>query len=120
MANTKYPAFRWHPATGVCHCVENESGDDDSFLDFHPDDSSKAGDQGSSGSEDPKTGVDAMTKAEIMAALDAGNVEYDKNANKPALYSLLDTRLRETLAKTDQDVPDNATVPSMLAMLSAD
>lgn len=112
MKDREYPAMKWHPETGASEIFNSASDVPEGYLDCHPNSV-----QDNRPPPAPKAGVLPMTKAEMVAALKAGNIEYPANAGAKALYELLDGKLREHLATNNVPVPEGADVRALLTLI---
>lgn len=113
-AHPDYPAMKWHPETGVAAVFHTPHDVPEGYLDQHPSSLEKTP------AVKPSTpGALPMTKAEIVAALKAGAIEYPATAGAKALYDLLDKTLREHLTANNIPIPENANVPALLALVNS-
>lgn len=135
-----YPIHLWDRETGELVVVNSPEDNRDGLLPFHPEDTEKAERAAAAGQGwtapppppvDPGNGSGEgsgpvitkedipMTREEIKAALDKGNVPYAANASNVVLYTLLCEKLREFLTQQGNgNIPEDADAPTMLAMLA--
>lgn len=112
-AHPGYPAMKWHPETGEATVYNSPHEVPEGHLDQHP-----ASLEKTPALKPSAPSALPMTKAEIVTALKAGNIEYPATAGAKALYDLLDKTLREHLTANNVTIPDNANVPALLALVN--
>lgn len=109
----EFPAMKWHPETGVPEVFHTAQDVPDGYLDCHPNSlEAKKASQAAAGN----TNQLPMTKAEIVEALKAGNIEFKPNQGAKALYDILEAALREHLTANKVEIPEGANVPALLAL----
>jgi hypothetical protein len=109
---TAFPAYMWSPE-GECRPFDKAEDVPDGWTDHHP--------NHFDGQKPPppvKAAVPTpMTRDEIVAALDAGGIEFGKNTGTKALYDLLTKSVQKVL--TDRSIPfdQNADTRVLLGLL---
>ena len=107
-----YPAMKFHPQTGESRVFHTAEDVPEGWLNKHPahvDDTKPAPAQ--------KSATLPMTRDEIKAALDAGEIAYKKNAGDKALYDLLVASLKTHLTEAGIQFPEDADGPALLALV---
>lgn len=111
--NKHAPTMAWHPETGENQIFNHPSEVPDGWLDTHPDNmKAKA-----PAKAEAATGALPMTREEITKALDECEISYKPKAKDKALYELLEKSLRDHFAAEKVEVPADADVPALLALV---
>lgn len=111
------PKMRWHPTTGESQVFHDGDTVPEGWLDHHPEDTRHAAVEKQ---PDPKAKTVTalpMTRDEIKAALDAGEVPYAKNAKDQTLYDLLVESLRKHLTEAQIEFDPAADAKALLALV---
>lgn len=109
--------MRWHPVSGESQTFETINEVPEGWLDYHP-----HGDDAKAKSEKPKAAAKSdevpMTREEIVAALNAGEVKFAPNAGLKSLYTLLVKNLKEHLTILEVKFDETASGPELLEILN--
>lgn len=110
------PTMAWHPKTGECQVYNHPDDVPADWLDTHPDNvKAKAAAEKSAAVAEGLP----MTRAEIVKALTDFEITFRASAKDKALYALLEKSLREHFATEKVEVPADADVPALLALVNA-
>lgn len=115
-AHPDFPSMRWNPETGESQVFSAPHEVPDGWLDQHP--NSVSGDDKAAAKSDTKTGL-PLTKAEIVEALNEYEIPFKANTGAKGLYELLETSLKAHLAAEKVEIPADANVPALLALVKA-
>lgn len=113
----------WHIETGAPKIFEDKEDHGPMYLPHHPEDTDKAAQGNVEQVHTPHPGesvVDPnpLTKAEVVAALDAGAIEYDGRQGVAALTAVLVAALKDVLGKTEVPFAEDESPRSLLAKVT--
>lgn len=118
------PTMRWHPETGEPQEFGPDDAIPDGWLEYHPNDTAKAPKADAAPKDPPpaKTPADdpnaPLLKREVIAALEMGRLEFDKNATVPVLTEQLVTALKAALTAGNVAFAEDASPRALLALVS--
>ena len=113
MADRNFPAMYWNPETSEPRVFDAPEDVPAGWLPHHPANAPAAPPPAKPA---PKASV-PMTRAEIVAALDAGNVPYTSTTSDARLYKLLVSSLQTHLTEQGIKYPANADAFALLALV---
>lgn len=116
----KYPAYKWHPDGGDAILVNDASEDDPVYLDRHP----SQYPEGLPTHPDKVLDIDddsteAMSRDDVLAALERGGIEYAKNYGNKRLRKLLRKTLLGVLEGSEKDFKGDTPLCELLNMVEA-
>jgi len=107
----RFPGMRWHPETGESQIFQTQEDMPAGWLDYNP--------TGADGLEKPKASNPLpMTREEIVAALNQGQITFKKNAGTAALYDQLRDALRKFLTERSITFEQDADGKTLLDLVS--
>lgn len=120
-----FPAMMFDPETGEGKVFKTAGEVPEGYLPFHPKDPArKAKDALEAAKVVDAKPADAakpvqlpLTRKEIVAALEAGGVTFDKSARVDALYEVLTKAVKDALAEAKIEYDPNLDTKALLALL---
>lgn len=113
MSKEHFPSMRWHPETGEARVFNAAHEVPEGWLDAHPNDpKAKAAEPAGDSAGEGEPAKEDLTRAQIIAALTEGQIEFSKNARTGPLYVKLTEAVKANLAARnitfEQDAPTSA------------
>ena len=119
-----FPAMMFHPETGAATVFKSAGEVPEGYLSFHPKDPARKAKDALEAAKvvDAKPAPAApvklpLTRKEIVAALEAGGVTFDKDARVDALYEVLTKAVKDALAAAEVEYDPNLDTKALLALL---